>query len=115
VEPTLEGDEARPPGDPARQLQRRLDRLCARVEEHDGVQRVGQRGGEGVADAAGPDATAVAVVHGGIIAEICRLATNSDPFAFLYVDNGSITRVMRLPSGRWALRGFCDVSHLNGR
>jgi 2,3-bisphosphoglycerate-dependent phosphoglycerate mutase len=82
-----------------------MDAFVARV--HAGAARV--------ADAAGPGATAVAVVHGGIIAEICRLATNSDPFAFLYVDNASITRVMRLASGRWALRSFCDTSHLNGR
>jgi probable phosphoglycerate mutase len=79
-----------------------MDRFSARV----------RAGADRVADAVGPDRTGVAVVHGGVIAEICRQATNSDAFAFLYVDNGSISRVMRLASGRWALRGFNDVAHL---
>lgn len=78
------------------------DRFRARV-------RVGL---EQVARATGADATAVAVVHGGVIAEACRQATGSEPFAFLYAENGSITRLLRLASGRWALRGFNDVAHL---
>jgi probable phosphoglycerate mutase len=60
----------------------------------------------------GPDATAIAVLHGGVIAEACRQATGSRPFAFLYAENASITRLLRLPSGRWALRSFNDVAHL---
>jgi probable phosphoglycerate mutase len=71
-----------------------------------------QRGLDHVADTTGPDATSVAVVHGGVIAEACRQATGSTPFAFLYADNASITRLLRLPSRRWALAGFNDVGHL---
>jgi 2,3-bisphosphoglycerate-dependent phosphoglycerate mutase len=73
--------------------------------------RVGA-GMERVAALAGPDATAIAVVHGGVIAEACRQATGSTAFAFLYAENGSISRVMRLASGRWTLRSFNDISHL---
>ncbi|MCW3011563.1 MAG: histidine phosphatase family protein [Solirubrobacterales bacterium] len=65
-----------------------------------------------IAGAVGRDATAIAVVHGGVIAEACRQATGSQAFAFLYADNGSITRLLLLPSGRWALRGFNDIAHL---
>ena len=60
----------------------------------------------------GPDATAVAVVHGGIIGELCRLATRSRPFAFIHSDNGSISRLVVMPRGRLLLRGFNDISHL---
>jgi probable phosphoglycerate mutase len=60
----------------------------------------------------GPDATAVAILHGGVIAEACRQATGSRPFAFLYAENASITRLLRLPSGRWVLRSFNDIAHL---
>ena len=62
--------------------------------------------------AAGPDATAAAVVHGGIIGELCRQATGSRPFAFVHSDNCSISRIVVLPDGRWLLRTFNDVAHL---
>jgi probable phosphoglycerate mutase len=67
-----------------------------------------------VSSAVGPDAVATAVVHGGVIAEACRQATGSDAFAFLAAENGSITRIMRLDSGRWGLISFNDTAHLNG-
>jgi 2,3-bisphosphoglycerate-dependent phosphoglycerate mutase len=67
---------------------------------------------EQIAHTIGPDATAIAVLHGGVIAEACHQATGSRPFAFLYAENASITRLLRLPSGRWALRSFNDVAHL---
>jgi probable phosphoglycerate mutase len=60
----------------------------------------------------GPDATAVAVVHGGIIGELCRQATGSRPFAFIHADNGSITRLVAFPGGRLLLRSFNDIAHL---
>ncbi len=73
--------------------------------------RVG-RGMNLIADAIGPDASGVAVVHGGVIAEVCRQVTRSLAFAFLYAENGSISRVIRLPGGRWALGSFNDTAHL---
>jgi probable phosphoglycerate mutase len=59
----------------------------------------------------GPDATAAAVVHGGIIGEVCRIAVRSHPFAFVHADNGSLTRIVVL-DGRWLLRSFNDICHL---
>jgi probable phosphoglycerate mutase len=63
-------------------------------------------------DAGGADATVLAVVHGGVIAEACRQVTGSRAFAFLSAENASITRIMRLPNGRWALIAFNDTAHL---
>jgi probable phosphoglycerate mutase len=62
----------------------------------------------------GPGAAAVAISHGGVIAELCREATGSDPFAFLHVDNASITRIVVGADGRWMLRSFNDTTHLAG-
>ena len=65
-----------------------------------------------VVERTGPDRVAVAVVHGGVIAEACRQATGSRPFAFLGAENGSVTRLVHLEDGRWVLRSFNDTSHL---
>jgi probable phosphoglycerate mutase len=59
-----------------------------------------------------PGELAVAFVHGGIVAEICRQVTGSRPFAFIGVDNGSLTRVVVRTGGRWTLRSFNDTAHL---
>jgi len=68
---------------------------------------------EHVVDATGPDAVAVAVVHGGVIGEACRIATDSRPFAFVHADNGSLTRIVIQPGEKWTLLRFNDVSHLS--
>jgi 2,3-bisphosphoglycerate-dependent phosphoglycerate mutase len=60
----------------------------------------------------GPDARAAAIVHGGVIGEVCRQATGSRPFAFVHADNGSITRLVVLGDGTWLLRSFNDTAHL---
>jgi probable phosphoglycerate mutase len=62
----------------------------------------------------GPDRTAVAVAHGAVIGELCAQASASRPFAFVHADNGSITRLVVFPTGRWLLRSFNDTAHLNG-
>jgi probable phosphoglycerate mutase len=62
----------------------------------------------------GPDAVGVAVVHGGVIAELCRQATGSDAFAFLGADNTSINRLVVFADGRLRLRGYNDTGHLDG-
>jgi 2,3-bisphosphoglycerate-dependent phosphoglycerate mutase len=67
---------------------------------------------EAVAAAAGTDVTVAAFVHGGVIGEVCRQATESRPFAFIHADNGSLTRLVILPGGRWLLRSFNDTAHL---
>lgn len=70
------------------------------------------RGISEAADAAGPGTVAVAFTHSAVIAEACRQVTGSTPFAFLTVSNGSLTRVVRLASGRWVLVSFNETAHL---
>jgi 2,3-bisphosphoglycerate-dependent phosphoglycerate mutase len=65
-----------------------------------------------VVDATGRGASAVAVVHGGVIGELARQATRSRPFAFLHSDNTSITRLVVFADGRKLLRSFNDTAHL---
>ncbi len=69
---------------------------------------------EQVVAAVGPGAAAVVVTHGGVIGELCRQATGSEPFAFLHVDNASITRIVVGADGRWLLRSYNDTTHLAG-
>jgi probable phosphoglycerate mutase len=69
-------------------------------------------GVERIVGAVGPGVSAVAVVHGGIVGELCRQATGSRPFAFIHADNCSISRLVVFADGRWLLRSFNDVSHL---
>ncbi|GHP18405.1 phosphoglycerate mutase [Rhodococcus sp. NKCM2511] len=56
--------------------------------------------------------TAVAFVHGGVVAEICRSTTGSRPFAFVDVENGSFTRIVHHADGAYRLRTFNDTTHL---
>ena len=74
-----------------------------------------RRGMELLVEAAGPDNTTLAVVHGGVISEACSQVTGARPFAFLSAENGSLTRLMCLPSGKWTLLAFNDTAHLAGR
>lgn len=69
---------------------------------------------ERVADAAAPGGVAVAFTHSAVIAEFCRQVTNSEPFAFLHNANGSLTRLFRMPEGRWILVSFNETAHLAG-
>jgi probable phosphoglycerate mutase len=67
-----------------------------------------------IVDAAGPGAVAVAVLHAGIIGELCRQATGSRALAFVHVDNASVSRLVVFASRRWLLRSFNDTTHLGG-
>jgi probable phosphoglycerate mutase len=67
---------------------------------------------EAVVAAVGVGVTVAAFVHGGVIGEACRQATGSRAFAFVHSDNGSLTRLVVLDSGRWLLRTFNDTAHL---
>lgn len=71
-----------------------------------------RRGLHTVAAAAGAGARAVAVVHGGVIGELCRQATESRPFAFVHAENGSLTRLIVWEDGGVTMQGFNDVGHL---
>jgi probable phosphoglycerate mutase len=66
-----------------------------------------------VADAAQGGGVAVAVTHAAVIAEICRQVTSSEPFAFLATTNGSISRLVQMPDGRWMLLSFNETEHLH--
>lgn len=71
-----------------------------------------RRGIEAAADGARAGGVAVAVTHSAVIAEACRQVTGSEPFAFLTVSNGSVTRLVRLAGDRWVLVAFNDTAHL---
>jgi probable phosphoglycerate mutase len=70
-----------------------------------------RRGFEAILAAVGPGAKAIAVVHGGVIGELCRQATDSRALAFIHADNCSITRIVVLGTGQWLLRSFNDTAH----
>lgn len=72
-----------------------------------------RRGLEAVADGATDGKVAVAVTHAAVIAEFCRQITGAEPFAFLHNTNGSLTRVLRMPEGRWILMSFNDTEHIH--
>ena len=59
-----------------------------------------------------PGATVAAVVHGGVIGELCRQASDSRPFAFVHADNGSLTRIVVAADGRRWVRTFNESAHL---
>jgi probable phosphoglycerate mutase len=59
-----------------------------------------------------PGASVAAIVHGGIIGDICQQASGSRGFAFVHADNGSITRLIVFPDGRWMIRSFNETGHL---
>lgn len=67
-----------------------------------------------VVDGAEPGATVAAVVHGGVIGELCRQASGAPHFAFVHADNGSLSRLVLLPEGRWWVRSFNEGGHLRG-
>ncbi len=68
-----------------------------------------------VLEATGPGGLAAVFVHGGVIAEVCRMVTESRGLAFLFAENASVTRLAHLGDGHWVLRGFNDFSHLPPR
>ncbi len=59
-----------------------------------------------------PGATVAAIVHGGVIGELCRQVSGSRPFAFVHADNGSLSRIVALPDGRRWVRTFNEGAHL---
>jgi probable phosphoglycerate mutase len=62
----------------------------------------------------GPGRRAAAVLHGGVIGELCHQATGSQRLAFVRVENSSVSRLVVFGDGRWLLRSFNDTSHLYG-
>jgi probable phosphoglycerate mutase len=60
------------------------------------------------------DAPAIVATHAGVIAEMLRIITGADRFAFLQAANGGLSRVARLEDGRWTLLSFNETAHLAG-
>jgi probable phosphoglycerate mutase len=50
--------------------------------------------------------------HGAVIGELLAQASGAQPFAFLNVDNASISKLVVAPE-RWVVRGFNDTAHLS--
>lgn len=71
-----------------------------------------RRGVDAVAAAAEPGELAVVFSHSAVIAEVLRQVTGSEPFAFMQVSNGSFTRLVHMPDGRYVLVSFNETSHL---
>jgi probable phosphoglycerate mutase len=69
---------------------------------------------ERVVSLTGPGKVAVAVVHGGVIGELARQATDAPRLAFVHAENTSISRLVVFADGRWLLRSFNDTAHLYG-
>lgn len=63
----------------------------------------------------GPSGRAAVFAHSGVIGEICHQITGSRPFAFVHVDNASISRVIVTEQGGRLLRTFNDSTHLPAR
>jgi 2,3-bisphosphoglycerate-dependent phosphoglycerate mutase len=82
------------------------------AEPMDAFTRRVRAAADAVVAAAGPNCSAVVVSHGGVIAELCRQATGSRAFAFVNVDNASISRLVVLADGEWLLRSYNDTAHL---
>jgi probable phosphoglycerate mutase len=71
-----------------------------------------RRGIDQVVALTGPGRVAAAVVHGGVIGELARQATDAARLAFVHAENTSISRLVVFGDGRWLLRSFNDTSHL---
>ena len=82
------------------------------AEDMDAFEARTRAGIERVVAAVGPGRSGVAVVHGGVIGELCRQATGGRRLAFIHADNASISRLVVFGDGRWLLRSFNDIAHL---
>ncbi len=58
-----------------------------------------------------PDSRVMVVAHGGVIGTLLAHATGGRPFAFVGVDNASISNLVIIGE-RWILRRFNDTGHL---
>ncbi len=68
---------------------------------------------EHVVETTGPGKRAAVFTHGGVIAEACRQATDSEPFSFLLAENCSFTSLFAEAGKRPLLHRFNVTSHLS--
>ena len=73
-----------------------------------------ERVSEGVRRVAGahPDETVVVVSHGGTISQALATASQARPFAFMNIDNASISELV-VAGDVWTVRRFNDTAHLS--
>jgi probable phosphoglycerate mutase len=93
--------------------QQRWDVIPGAEPADDFAERV-RTGFARVVSETGPGRVAVAVVHGGVIGELARQATDAPRLAFVHAENTSITRIVAFGDGRRLLRSFNDTAHLYG-
>ena len=103
-------------GDPlvARALAEERWDVLPGAESPEAIEERVRRGIATLVERTGPGRRCAAILHGGVIGEICRQATSSRPFAFIHADNCSVTRVVVWGDGRQMLRSFNDTTHLEG-
>jgi probable phosphoglycerate mutase len=82
------------------------------AEPAEELERRTRAGIDSIIEALEPGATVAAVVHGGVIGELCRQISGSRPFAFVHADNASFTRIAVLADGRRWVRSFNEGAHL---
>jgi probable phosphoglycerate mutase len=82
------------------------------AEPMDGFAARCRAGLEHIVARTGAGRRAAAVVHGGVIGELCRQAIGGPALAFVHAENASISRIVVFGDGRWLLRGFNDTAHL---
>jgi probable phosphoglycerate mutase len=84
------------------------------AEPHEAFAERVRTGLQRVVAATGPGRRAAAVVHAGVITELCRQATGAPALAFVHAENSSISRIVVFGDERWLLRSFNDTAHLGG-
>jgi 2,3-bisphosphoglycerate-dependent phosphoglycerate mutase len=92
-------------------MEQRWDVIPGAETNEELAERVG-RGLDTALAAIEPGGVGAAVLHGGVIGEVCRQITRSATFAFIHADNGSISRVVEFGTGHRLLRSFNDTAHL---
>jgi probable phosphoglycerate mutase len=66
-----------------------------------------------IVEQTGPGKRAAAVLHGGVIGEICHQALGGGPrLGFVLVENTSVSSLIVHGGGRWQLRSYNDTAHL---
>jgi probable phosphoglycerate mutase len=68
-----------------------------------------RRGVDAVVAGSAPGSRVAVFAHAAVIGELCRQATASRPFAFIWSDNGGVSRLAILPGGVWLLRAFNET------
>ena len=73
------------------------------------------RGLDAVLASSAPGSRVAVFAHAAVIGELCRQATASRPFAFIWSDNGGVSRLAILPDGAWRLRAFNETEAVSPR